>query len=201
MVLYHPTPNGSIAYYIMWFCIIQRQIIFFWQTQRCSMHQFSWLIFILFKPSLICRASSLTCLSIKFFWQTQRCSIITALFVLIIQQHAVKSMNIKKATSKIHFFWSSFISHNLHFHIKWKQTKPSTFGQPRTFHTSTSTRSGHHMLSSTVADTKQPATSKKKSVLTTVSPGMKQRVPPGWMDNGLVSNFWPATNIPYVYVY
>ena len=40
------------------------------------------------------------------------------------------------------------------------------------------------MLSSTVADTKQPATSKKKSVLTTVSPGMKQRVPPGWMDNG-----------------
>jgi hypothetical protein len=58
----------------------------------------------------------------------------------------------------------------------------TTFGLPRTFLTSPSL--GHHMLSSTVAETKQPATSKKKSVLTTVSPGMKQRVSPGLIDNG-----------------
>jgi hypothetical protein len=45
------------------------------------------------------------------------------------------------------------------------------------------------MLSSTVADTKQPATSKKKSVLTTVSPGMKQRVSPGSIDNGFGYGF------------
>jgi hypothetical protein len=58
----------------------------------------------------------------------------------------------------------------------------TSFGPPQTFHKSPSL--GHHMLSSTVADTKQLATSKKKSVLTTVSPGMKQRVSPGSIDNG-----------------
>jgi hypothetical protein len=58
----------------------------------------------------------------------------------------------------------------------------TTFGLPRTFLTSPSL--GHHMLSSTVAETKQPATSKKKSVLTIVSPGMKQHVSPGLIDNG-----------------
>jgi hypothetical protein len=45
------------------------------------------------------------------------------------------------------------------------------------------------MLSSTVADTKQPATSKKKSVLTTVSPGMEKRVSPGLIDNGFGYGF------------
>jgi hypothetical protein len=63
----------------------------------------------------------------------------------------------------------------------------NTFGPPQTFHTSPSL--GHHMLSSTVADTKQPATSKKKSVLTTVSPGMKERVSPGSVDNGFGYGF------------
>jgi hypothetical protein len=58
----------------------------------------------------------------------------------------------------------------------------TSFGPPRTFHTSPSL--GHHMLSSTVADTKQSATSKMKPVLTTVSPGMKQRVSSGSIDNG-----------------
>jgi hypothetical protein len=105
------------------------------------------------------------------------------------------------------FFCSIFHSHNLHFHIEWNQTMKrwkknpplkvrtgsnkqvggismpqTTFGLPRTFLTSPSL--GHHMLSSTVAETKRPATSKKKSVLTTVSPGMKQRMSPGLIDNG-----------------
>jgi hypothetical protein len=73
----------------------------------------------------------------------------------------------------------------------------TSFGPPRTFHTSPSL--GHHMLSSTVADTKQPAPSKKKSVLTTVSPGMKQRVSPGSIDNGFgyVSQF----GAPYALFY
>ena len=57
----------------------------------------------------------------------------------------------------------------------------TTFGPPRTFKTSPS--DGHHMLSSTVADTKQPATSSKKSVLSTVSTSMKQRVSPGSIDD------------------
>jgi hypothetical protein len=58
----------------------------------------------------------------------------------------------------------------------------TTFGLLQTFLMSPSL--GHHMLSSTVAETKQPATSKKKYVLTTVSPGMKERVSPGLIDNG-----------------
>jgi hypothetical protein len=45
------------------------------------------------------------------------------------------------------------------------------------------------MLSSIIADTKQPATFKKKSVLTTVSPGMKQRVSPGSINNGFGYGF------------
>jgi hypothetical protein len=58
----------------------------------------------------------------------------------------------------------------------------TTFGPARTFHSSPSPR--HHMLSSAVADTNLPLTSNTKLGLNTVSPGMKQRVPPGMIDNG-----------------
>jgi hypothetical protein len=45
------------------------------------------------------------------------------------------------------------------------------------------------MLSSTVADTNLPLISNTKSMQNTVSPGMKQRVPPGMIDNGGVYEF------------
>ena len=60
----------------------------------------------------------------------------------------------------------------------------TTYGPSRTFHSSPSSR--HHMLSSAVADTNLPSISNLKSGLNTVSPGMKQRVPPGMIDNGAV---------------
>jgi hypothetical protein len=45
------------------------------------------------------------------------------------------------------------------------------------------------MLSSTVADTNLSLISNTKSMQNIVSPGMKQRVPPGMIDNGGVYEF------------
>jgi hypothetical protein len=45
------------------------------------------------------------------------------------------------------------------------------------------------MLSSTVADTNLQLISNTKLMQNTVSPGMKQRVPPGMIDNGGVYEF------------